>query len=77
MIIVDKKLEELEGKGKPIRVGLAGAGFAARGLAAQLLTNPVGMRLVAISNRTLANAHKAYKDAGIKKIFEIKTQKER
>lgn len=65
MIIVDTKLQELEKQGKPIRVGLVGAGFAGRGFALQLLTRPIGMRLVEISNRTIEYAKQAYTDAGV------------
>lgn len=75
MIIIDKKLEELEKMGKPIIVGLVGAGFAARGFANQLLSGISGMRLSAISNRTIENAETAFKDSGIKKYKKIKTQK--
>lgn len=63
MIIIDRALEKREAEGKPIRVGLIGAGFAGRGFALQLLTRPIGMHLVAISNRTLAGAHQAITDA--------------
>lgn len=75
MIIIDKALEKLEKKGKPIRVGLVGCGFAGRGFALQLLTNSVGMRLVAISNRTLKTAKKTYQDLGAKNIKNPKNQK--
>lgn len=63
MYIIDTELKKLEKEGRPIRVGLIGAGFAARGFALQLLTASYGMRLVAIANRTLENAEKAYSDA--------------
>jgi predicted homoserine dehydrogenase-like protein len=63
MIILDTKLQELEEKNSPIRVGLIGAGFAGRGLALQLLTIHQGMRLVVVSNRTLEYARQAYTDA--------------
>lgn len=52
MIIVDKLLEEREQSGKPIRVGVIGAGFMAKGAAAQIAKYTKGMRLVAIANRT-------------------------
>ena len=76
MIIVDTKLHELEKKGKPIRVGLIGAGFAGRGFALQLLTRPFGMRLVAISNRTISYAIQAYIDAGVTSPSIINTSPE-
>lgn len=60
MIIIDTKLAELEKTGTPIRVGLVGAGYAARGFITQLV-NPttVGMRLVAVANRTPEHAREA------------------
>jgi len=65
MIIVDAALEEREGQGRPIRVGLVGAGYMGRGIALELLTPVVGMRLVAIANRTLSQAARAYHEAGV------------
>ena len=65
MIIVDSALQEREKQGKPIRVGLVGAGFAGKGFALQLLGGLPGLRLAAISNRTLAEAENAYRQSGI------------
>src|SRR6185295_6421064 len=62
MIIVDNALTERERMGKPIQVGLVGAGFAGKGFALQLLSGLTGMRLVAISNRTLAEAETAVRE---------------
>lgn len=81
MYIIDTELKKLEQEGKQIRIGLIGAGFAARGLALQLLTAAYGMRLVAISNRTIDNAKLAYTDAlehsrGAIEIVEVKSQAE-
>ncbi|WP_428937694.1 NAD(P)H-dependent oxidoreductase [Fontivita pretiosa] len=59
MIVVDNALMDRERAGKPIRVGLVGAGFAGKGFALQLLGGLPGMRLVAISNRTIAEAEQA------------------
>jgi predicted homoserine dehydrogenase-like protein len=56
MIIVDRALEKRHQEGKPVRVAMIGAGYMGRGIALQILTAMVGMRLVAISNRTLAQA---------------------
>ncbi len=61
MIVIDKALEKLEKARKPIRVGLVGFGFAGQGVAMQLLEGISGIRLVAISNRTLANTKKGLK----------------
>src|SRR5437868_2542227 len=63
MIIVDKALAEREAMGRPIRIGLVGAGFAGKGFALQLLLGLPGLRLVAISNRTLAEAEQAVRNA--------------
>ena len=61
MIIVDKALEKRQQDGNPIRVGLVGAGYIGRGIALQIEKFMTGMRLVAISNRTLSRAERAYK----------------
>ena len=65
MIIVDTALERREQEGRPIRVGLVGAGFSGRSIALELLTPIVGMRLAAVASRTLASARRAYRDAGV------------
>lgn len=56
MIIVDTKLAELAAANTPIRVGLIGAGFMAKGAAVQLLKYTQGMQLVGIANRTTTKA---------------------
>ena len=64
MIIVDTALAKRAAAGNPIKVGMVGAGYMARGIALQILTAMPGIRLVAISNRTLSQAERAYSDAG-------------
>src|SRR3989475_2472653 len=71
MIIVDAALEQREGEGRPIRVGLVGAGYMGRGIALELLTPVVGMRLVAIANRTLSQAGRAYHEAGVDAVSPV------
>jgi predicted homoserine dehydrogenase-like protein len=71
MIIVDTALEKREREGKPIRVGLIGAGYMGRGIALQFLRPLVGMRLVAISNRTLSGAERAGNYAGIEPVKTV------
>ncbi|MDP9224278.1 MAG: NAD(P)-dependent oxidoreductase, partial [Actinomycetota bacterium] len=44
MIIVDNALRELEAQGRPIRVGMIGAGFMAQGLGNQIVNSVPGMR---------------------------------
>ena len=51
MIMVDNALKAREEQGKPIRVGLLGAGFMAQGLANQIINSVPGMRLGAIYSR--------------------------
>jgi predicted homoserine dehydrogenase-like protein len=63
MIIVDNALRAREAEGNPIRVGLIGAGFMARGLANQIINVTPGMRLVAIFNRTVERAIDVYRYA--------------
>ncbi len=60
MILVDTALRAQEAQGTPIRVGLIGAGFMARGLANQIVNSVPGMRLVAISNRRVEKAINAF-----------------
>ena len=71
MIIVDKALEERRREGNPIRVGMVGAGFMGRGIALQILSAVPGIRLVAIANRNLENAHRAYAEAGADDVVEV------
>ena len=65
MIIVDTALHRREAEGRPIRVGMIGAGFMGRGLANHIVNTVPGMALVAVANRTLANAERAYVEAGV------------
>ncbi len=65
MIIVDAALEERHLSGDPIRVGMVGAGFMGRAIALQIVQATRGMELVAIANRTIEHARRAYDDAGV------------
>jgi predicted homoserine dehydrogenase-like protein len=65
MIIVDTALRARAAAGKTIRVAMVGAGFMARGIANQIVNSVPGMRLVAIANRTLDRARRAYAEAGV------------
>ena len=68
MIIVDTALKAREEAGNPVRVGLIGAGFMAKGIANQIANYVPGMKLVAISNRTLEAAKQTYAQAGIEEV---------
>ena len=73
MIIIDTALKKREQEGKPIRVGMVGAGYMGRGIALQIQRYMKGMKLVAISNRTLSQAEKAYTQAGVETVKWVKT----
>ena len=65
MIIVDRLLRERAAQGRPIRVGLIGAGFMARGITNQCANSVPGMVVAAIANRTVLKAQQAYAEAGV------------
>jgi predicted homoserine dehydrogenase-like protein len=60
VIIVDTALKAREAEGRPIRVGMIGAGFMGRGVANQILNYVPGMRLSAVYARRIAQAQEAY-----------------
>lgn len=70
MIIVDTALRRRRAEGRPIRVAMVGAGFQARGIALQLTGVVPGIELVAIANRTVENAIRAYREAGVAEVVE-------
>ena len=61
-MLVDTALREREREGRPIRVGLLGAGFMARGVVRQILTAVPGMTVTAIVNRSVERAVAAFVD---------------
>jgi predicted homoserine dehydrogenase-like protein len=71
MIIVDGALERREAEGKPVRVGMVGAGYMARGMALQITKYMRGMELVAVANRTLSKAEQVCAEAGIGPIDQV------
>lgn len=73
MIIVDTALAKRQEENRPVRVGMVGAGFMGRGIALQIAQYVPGMELVAIANRTLDNAKRAYTEAGISEINTVST----
>ena len=64
--MIDTALQQLETSGKPIRVGVIGAGAAGRAIALQLATPPPGIRLAAIVNRTPEHGERAFREAEVK-----------
>jgi predicted homoserine dehydrogenase-like protein len=68
VILVDNALARREAEGRPIRVALVGAGFMGRGLVNQIVNSTPGMQMVAVVNRTLSRAERAYREAGVTTI---------
>ncbi len=68
-----RAIEARQAAGDPIRVGLVGAGFAGRGFALRVLTGLPGFRLVAVANRTIEEAERAYRDAGVDDVERVST----
>jgi predicted homoserine dehydrogenase-like protein len=73
MIIVDRALEARAEAGRPIRVGLVGAGALGQALARQMIGSCQGMRLVAISNRHIDAAAAAYAGAGVDAVQRVES----
>jgi predicted homoserine dehydrogenase-like protein len=73
MMIVDTALQARQEAGKPVRVGMIGAGFMGRGIANQIANSVPGMELVAIFNRNLDKAKQAYQEAGIESVRVVNT----
>lgn len=73
MIIVDTALRKRAAEGRPVKVALIGAGAMARGVANQIVNSVPGMELVAISNRTLETARRAWREAGREDFKEAST----
>ena len=65
MIVVDRALEERAASGRPVQVGMVGAGAMGRGIARQMFRAFPGLRLAAVANRTLDNAARAYAESGV------------
>jgi predicted homoserine dehydrogenase-like protein len=73
MIIVDTALQKRHRDGRPIRVALVGAGFMGRGVVLQICASVPGMRVVAIANRTLQGAQRAFREAGVEGVRTVET----
>lgn len=78
MIIVDTALQARADAGRPVQVGVFGAGFMGRGLTNQLVNYTPGMRLSVICNRTLEAARQTYLEVGVpdELIREVNTAAE-
>ena len=76
MIIVDTALKKRHKENHPIRCAMIGAGFMGRGVALQILNFVQGMELVAISNRHVEGAKRAYNEAGVEEVRTVETDKQ-
>jgi predicted homoserine dehydrogenase-like protein len=73
VIIIDTALRKREEAGDPVRVGMIGAGFMARGIANSIVNSIPGMRLAAIANRTVETAIGAFTEAGADDVAVVET----
>jgi predicted homoserine dehydrogenase-like protein len=74
MIIVDNALRARDEEGRPIRVGMVGAGFMAQGLANQITNSVPGMVMAGIFNRRPQRAVDAFAYAGLEDATVVSTQ---
>jgi predicted homoserine dehydrogenase-like protein len=75
MIIVDNALAARERDGRPVRIGMIGAGFMGQGLTNQIVNSVRGMRMSAVYNRHPERARHVYEYAGCQGIVETGTQR--
>ena len=68
MIIVDTALKAREAEGRPIRVGIVGAGFMGQGLTNQIVNSVPGMTVTAISNRKPDRAVEVFRYSGLEPV---------
>jgi predicted homoserine dehydrogenase-like protein len=73
VIIVDRALEKRQKEDNPVRVAMVGAGFMGRGIALQIQNYVPGMELVAIANRHIDGAKRAYREAGVAECQVVET----
>ncbi len=71
MIVIDRELAKREANHTPIRVGLVGAGFMARGIARQIARAVPGMRIAAICNRHADRAVALLEEAGLERSRSV------
>lgn len=71
MIIIDTALQKRAEENNPVKVAMIGAGFMGRGIANQICNSVPGMELVAIYNRSLEKAKRAYREAGIDNFYYV------
>src|SRR3954470_10249604 len=74
MILVDNALKAREQSGKPIRVGMVGAGFMGQGLTNQITHSVPGMRMAAVYNRRPERARHVLHYSGLNNVVMAGTQ---
>src|SRR3954463_7652438 len=74
MIIVDNALKQRAAQGRPVRVGILGTGFMARGLANRIVNGPAGMNVVAVYGRKPERAKELYEYCGLNDVVEAGRQ---
>jgi predicted homoserine dehydrogenase-like protein len=74
MIIVDTALERRQHEGNPIKIGMVGAGYMGQAMTVAIERNLVGMRVVAIANRTVDTAERVFADADIEDSVQVTDQ---
>lgn len=68
MIIVDNALKRREAENRPVLVGMVGAGVQGKAITRTIVNSTPGMRMAAISNRTIEHAEEAFTDLGIEPV---------
>ena len=76
MHLVDNALKSREAEGRPVRVGMVGAGFIAQALANQIENSVPGMRMCAIFNRRPDRAVQAFEYAASGRAEVVSSQSE-
>src|SRR5262245_45375255 len=74
MIIVDNALKAREATGRPIRVGMVGAGFMGQGLTNQITHSVPGMSMAAVYNRRPERAEHVFRYSGFDDIVTASSQ---
>ena len=74
MILVDRALAEREASGRPVRVGIVGAGFMAAGIIRQITHSTPGMVVSVVANRTVGRAATACADVGLDPVVSDRVE---
>jgi len=76
VLLVDHALQARHAAGKPIRVGILGAGFMTQGLTNQICNSIPGMRVVAIYSRKPQRGRDVFQYSGQTGVAYVDTQQE-